>query len=157
MWPGHILQAFVHHIQGVSMLLPWRRALPISQSMSKHWALGLCVLKDVPVLFELLEKPQQFKHGSEFCLCVRVLTLGWGMVTSLTLDRRCNTPDEHWVNRDRLQSPPPFVIKRPCTLPTLNKGEIFHCLKPVIKMLLCTKSLPITNTPQTFLFRLEMV
>lgn len=104
----------------------------------------------------LLEKPQQFTHGSVFCVCVRVLALGWAMITNLTLGRICNKPDEHRVNRDRSQSPPSFVIKKPCTLHTLNKGEIFHCLKPVIKILLHPKSLPITSTPQTSVFRLEM-
>lgn len=53
------------------------------------------MLKDVPVLFELPEKPQQFKHGSVLYLCVRVLTLGWGMITNLTLDRIGNKAEEH--------------------------------------------------------------
>lgn len=114
------------------------------------------MLKDVPVLFELPEKPQQFKHGSVLYLCVRVLTLGWGMITNLTLDRIGNKAEEHWINRDRLQSPPSFVIKKPCTLHTLNKGEISYCLKPVVKMLLHPKSLPISNTPQSSVFRLKM-
>lgn len=115
-----------------------------------------CVPKDVPVLFELLEKPQQFKHGSVLCLCVRVLTLGWGTITNLTIDSICNKPVEQGVNRDRLQSLPSFVIKKPCTLHTSNKGEIFYCLEPVIKTLLRPKSLPIFNTPQTSVFRLVM-
>lgn len=115
-----------------------------------------CVPKDVPVLSELLEKPQQFKHGSVWCLCVRVLTLGWDMITNLTIDRIWNKPVEQGVNRDRLQSLPSFVIKKPCTLHTSNKGEIFYCLETVIKMLLHPKSLPISNTPQTSVFRLVM-
>lgn len=85
-----------------------------------------------------------------------MLTLGWGMITNLTPDRIGNKADEHWVNMDRLQSPPSFVIKKPCTVHTLTKVRFFHCLKPVIKMLLHPKSLPVTNTPQTLLFRLEM-
>lgn len=62
------------------------------------------------MLFELQEESQQLKHGSMFCLCVKTMTVSWAMLTCLTLNRIFHKQDEHCVNRDRLQSPPPFVI-----------------------------------------------